>query len=155
MDLTPRLRKVLVQAEEEAGRLGHAHVGTEHVLLALLADVGGLAGKALRSAASADDIRRRLHELMSPVPAGDFPDHPRPWSSCIVRDVDGVPVKHGRWMKQYFIDRRGMPVRNSAGTLVHTELDDLGRPVFEPGGSLRLVEVPIGPGELGQNGEPL
>jgi len=60
MDLTPRLRKVLVQAEEEAGRLGHSYVGTEHVLLALLADVGGLAGKALKSAASADDIWRRL-----------------------------------------------------------------------------------------------
>jgi ATP-dependent Clp protease ATP-binding subunit ClpC len=42
MDLTPRLRKVLVQAEEEAGRLGHSYVGTEHVLLALLADAAGL-----------------------------------------------------------------------------------------------------------------
>jgi len=155
MNLTPRMRRILDAAEEEARQLGHSYIGTEHVLLALLSDADGLAGKALRSAASVEQIRQRLHELMFPAPLADFPDHPRPWSSCIVRDASGTPMKHGKWMKQYYVDREGRPVRNNEGKLVHTDLDESGRPVFEPGGKPRLIEVPVGPGELGQNGDPL
>src|SRR5262249_41760038 len=35
---TPRVRKLLVRAQNEAGRLGHAQVRPEHLLLALLGD---------------------------------------------------------------------------------------------------------------------
>ena len=46
--LTEECKKVLNLAAEEADRLGHRHVGTEHVLLALFRVEGSLAAKLLR-----------------------------------------------------------------------------------------------------------
>jgi hypothetical protein len=46
--LTEECRKVLELAGEEADRLGHRHVGTEHVLIALIRVEGSLAAKLLR-----------------------------------------------------------------------------------------------------------
>ena len=39
LEFSDRLRRVLAAAHAEAMRLAHAHVGTEHLLLALLRDV--------------------------------------------------------------------------------------------------------------------
>ena len=44
-----RARRVLVRAQEEAGQLGHGHIGTEHFLLGLLAEADGVAARALES----------------------------------------------------------------------------------------------------------
>jgi excisionase family DNA binding protein len=46
--LTPRLKKVLQLATEEARRLDHSHVGTEHLVLGLLAEGEGVAGRLLK-----------------------------------------------------------------------------------------------------------
>lgn len=46
--LTEECRKVLNLAGEEADRLGHRHIGTEHVLVALIRVEGSLAAKLLR-----------------------------------------------------------------------------------------------------------
>ena len=46
--LTPRVRRVLAMAEDEATGLRHAEVGTEHVLLGLLREGRGLAARALK-----------------------------------------------------------------------------------------------------------
>lgn len=46
--VTPRVRRVLAIAEDEAVGLRQAEVGTEHVLLALLREGRGLATRALR-----------------------------------------------------------------------------------------------------------
>jgi len=45
---TPGAYEALVRAGEEARDLGHDYIGTEHVLLGLLATEGGLAFRALR-----------------------------------------------------------------------------------------------------------
>ncbi len=47
---TGSARMVVVQAQEEAQRLGHHHIGTEHLLLGLLAESEGVGAQALRSA---------------------------------------------------------------------------------------------------------
>jgi ATP-dependent Clp protease ATP-binding subunit ClpA len=44
---TADARAVVVAAQEEARRLGHDYIGTEHVLLALLADADGAVTRAL------------------------------------------------------------------------------------------------------------
>jgi ATP-dependent Clp protease ATP-binding subunit ClpA len=44
---TPSAREVLVLAQEEAGRLGHNYIGTEHLLLGLLLEDEGVGGRAL------------------------------------------------------------------------------------------------------------
>ncbi len=45
---TQRARRVLSLAQEEAERLNHSHIGTEHLLLGLLKEEGGVAGRVLR-----------------------------------------------------------------------------------------------------------
>jgi hypothetical protein len=45
--LTPRARNVLQHTLREAQRLGHNYIGTEHILLALMAEGAGLAAKLL------------------------------------------------------------------------------------------------------------
>lgn len=46
---TERAQKVLYLAKEEAIRLGHPVVGTEHLLLGLLREGDGIAAKALQA----------------------------------------------------------------------------------------------------------
>jgi len=47
--LTLESKKILNLAAEEADRLGHRHIGTEHILLGLLRVEGSLAGKILQA----------------------------------------------------------------------------------------------------------
>jgi ATP-dependent Clp protease ATP-binding subunit ClpA len=44
---TPRAKKVLELSLSEAGRLGHRHIGTEHILLGLLREGEGVAAQVL------------------------------------------------------------------------------------------------------------
>jgi ATP-dependent Clp protease ATP-binding subunit ClpC len=46
---TPRVKKVIEYAVEEARLLGHNHIGSEHLLLGLLREEEGVGGKILRS----------------------------------------------------------------------------------------------------------
>ncbi|GAK13863.1 ATP-dependent protease ATP-binding subunit ClpC [Geomicrobium sp. JCM 19039] len=46
---TERAQKVLALAQEEAVRLGHTNIGTEHILLGLLREGDGIAAKALQA----------------------------------------------------------------------------------------------------------
>jgi len=45
---TQRARRVLSLAQEEAERLQHNYIGTEHLLLGLIREEGGVAGRVLR-----------------------------------------------------------------------------------------------------------
>lgn len=47
---TDRARRVVVLAQEEARLLDHNYIGTEHILLGLIHEGGGVAAQALRSA---------------------------------------------------------------------------------------------------------
>jgi len=49
LTLTPRIKRVLALAMDEARRLGHNFVGTEHLLLALVKEEEGLAVDVLRN----------------------------------------------------------------------------------------------------------
>jgi ClpA/ClpB-like protein len=68
---TPNMRQALEQAVEHARALGHDHLGTEHVLLALAGADGGIAGAALRDLGVA---RERILATSCMRPAlGDSP----------------------------------------------------------------------------------
>jgi len=78
---TDRARKVVVQAQEEARRLDHDHIGPEHILLALIHDgIGGVAAKALESLGiSLQSIRQRVEEVIGrgeQAPSGHIPFTP-------------------------------------------------------------------------------
>ena len=62
---TPRVKKVLALAAEEARTLNHGYVGTEHILLGLLADGDGVAGLVMKDLgmsleATRTDILKKL-----------------------------------------------------------------------------------------------
>src|SRR4030066_2387382 len=46
---TPRAKKALELAVEEARLLGHSYIGSEHLLIGLIREDAGIAGKILRS----------------------------------------------------------------------------------------------------------
>ena len=58
MPYVPRLRKVLSLAADEAQRLGHNHVGTEHLLLAIVREGEGGAAKILERFGALDEAAR-------------------------------------------------------------------------------------------------
>jgi hypothetical protein len=61
---TDRARRVIVLAQHEARSLGHGSIGTEHLLLGLLAEGGGVAALALRSLGlSLEEGRDRVEEI--------------------------------------------------------------------------------------------
>ena len=62
---TDQARQVVVQAQEEARTLGHNYIGTEHILLGLLGEPGGLAAQALSSLEiSRDAAREQIVEIV-------------------------------------------------------------------------------------------
>jgi ATP-dependent Clp protease ATP-binding subunit ClpC len=63
---TDRARRVVVQAQAEASRLNHDHIGTEHILLGLVHEnIGGVGAKALESLGiSLDAVRQRVDEAI-------------------------------------------------------------------------------------------
>ena len=61
MDLTDRAWHVVQQAREEALRLGDEHIGTDHILLAMLRDADGAAASVLGDLGVAyDDVYERI-----------------------------------------------------------------------------------------------
>lgn len=79
---TDRARKVIILAREEATRLNHDYIGTEHILLGLLRVGEGVAAEALRSLGlELEMIRREIEKEVQPGPAqltiGEVPFTPR------------------------------------------------------------------------------
>ena len=65
LPFTPRAKAVVRGAVEEALRLGHDDVGTEHLLLGLLADGESVAAKVLSELGATEaDIRARTDDAM-------------------------------------------------------------------------------------------
>jgi ATP-dependent Clp protease ATP-binding subunit ClpC len=64
---TPEAREVVVLAQDEARELGHPQVGTEHLLLGLIAQGTGAAGRAFaKLGASPDAARDAVMALVRP-----------------------------------------------------------------------------------------
>ena len=78
---TNRARHVVVLAQEEARRLNHNYIGTEHILLGLLGEPEGVAGRALAGfGISLEDARREVTAIVSTgttAPSGHIPFTPR------------------------------------------------------------------------------
>jgi ATP-dependent Clp protease ATP-binding subunit ClpC len=62
---TKRARRVLTRAQEEARRLNHRYIGTEHILLGLVAEEGGVALRVLESLEiSAEQVRTAVERTV-------------------------------------------------------------------------------------------
>src|SRR6056300_1386480 len=78
---TDRARRVVVLAQEEARRLNHNYIGTEHILLGLIQEGEGHAAKALEELSiNIDSVRSEVVEIIGEgkqSPSGHIPFTPR------------------------------------------------------------------------------
>lgn len=80
---TDRARKVIAFAKEEAQRLGHDYLGTEHVLLGIIKDAGGIAAAVLESLnIELDKLKTEIEDRLiessgSTMLAGEIPFMPQ------------------------------------------------------------------------------
>ncbi len=78
---TDRARRVIVLAQDEARPLNHDYIGTEHILLGLVAEGEGIAATSLESfGISLKGVRSQIEETIGrgqQVPSGPMPFTPR------------------------------------------------------------------------------
>jgi hypothetical protein len=70
--LTSRAKRVIELAIDEARRLGHNYIGTEHLLLGLVREGEGIAAGVLESlGVNLEEVRHEVIRVLSDRPAGD------------------------------------------------------------------------------------
>jgi ATP-dependent Clp protease ATP-binding subunit ClpC len=81
-NFTERVRKVLAMAREEAARLHHEYVGTEHILLGLIREGEGVAAAVLQSlSADLDEIQQRIEDQVKKGKAAQATGPDLPYTS--------------------------------------------------------------------------
>jgi ATP-dependent Clp protease ATP-binding subunit ClpC len=81
-NFTDRVRKVLQMAREEAARLHHEYVGTEHILLGLIREGEGVAAAVLTNLnVDLDDIQQKIEETVKKGKAAAAPGPDLPYTS--------------------------------------------------------------------------
>lgn len=94
----PRTKRVLEMAVEEANELGNSYVGTEHLLLAILHEGGGLAVRILESfGVTQDKLQKAFEKVLSE-------DSGKSDKSVNLGDLDGFAVNLNEKAKQGKID---------------------------------------------------
>ncbi|HYH05347.1 MAG TPA: Clp protease N-terminal domain-containing protein, partial [Bacillota bacterium] len=98
---TERARKVVFLAQQEAARLGHNVVGTEHLLLGLVAEGEGVAAKALEILGlNLQGIRKEIEKIIGTGeanPFGEIPFTPR------AKRVLELAIEEGRQMGHNYV----------------------------------------------------
>src|SRR6188768_3621101 len=98
---TQRARRVLGLAQEEAERLQHNYIGTEHLLLGLMREEGGVAGRVLRDLGL---DQRRVEELVERMTrAGQRSPNARIDLSPGTKKVLELAVDEARRMGHHYI----------------------------------------------------
>jgi ATP-dependent Clp protease ATP-binding subunit ClpA len=95
---TSRARHVVVLAQEEARRLHHNYIGTEHILLGLLGEPDGAAGRALAGfGMSLESARREVTAVVgagTTAPSGHIPFTPRAKKTLELSLREAVALHH-------------------------------------------------------------
>ena len=104
-------KRVLQHTAQEADRLGHGHIGTEHLLLGLLREDGSVAADVLTSRGlGLDRVRKQIVEFPGD---GERPEHPGP---------PAVPANTFKWPWLRFAPSR-------AAHILYSELKPPQQPV--------------------------
>ncbi|MCC6464455.1 MAG: ATP-dependent Clp protease ATP-binding subunit [Planctomycetes bacterium] len=92
LPFTPRAKRVIDLAKEEAASLNHEHVGTEHLLLGLLRENDGIAAQVLMNlGVRLDEVREEVLELLSPEAGGrEKPDSDSTRRNKPTRDTSSI-----------------------------------------------------------------
>ncbi|MFC0013909.1 MULTISPECIES: ATP-dependent Clp protease ATP-binding subunit [Allobacillus] len=82
---TERAQKVLALSQEEALRLGHNNIGTEHILLGLIKEGEGIAAKALKSLdIDSEKIQQEVEQLIGKGEAKNQTIHYTPRAKKVI-----------------------------------------------------------------------
>jgi hypothetical protein len=107
---TPRARRVLEISVREALQLGHAYIGTEHILLGLASEGDGVAAQVLESlGAPLATVRARVSQLLTQGLAHNPPPRPgaaverREWPRYPMRLVAGPATPLGSDGVEFFV----------------------------------------------------
>ncbi|MEI6271328.1 MAG: ATP-dependent Clp protease ATP-binding subunit, partial [Chloroflexota bacterium] len=91
--LTPRAKKVIELAIDEARRLGHNYIGTEHLLLGLVREEGGIASGVLESlGVSLDKVRHEVVRVLSQSSTPTAPQAERRGSASKTPTLDALGI---------------------------------------------------------------
>jgi ATP-dependent Clp protease ATP-binding subunit ClpC len=102
-NFTERTRKVLAFAREEAVQRLHDHVGTEHILLGILRDGGGVAVDVLeRLHVKPDVVRRDVAALMEQGTTTSVGDSALPYSSRAKKSLE-LAMAEARELRHSYI----------------------------------------------------
>ena len=81
-NFTDRVRKVLQMAREEAARLHHEYVGTEHILLGLIREGEGVAAAVLTNLnVDLEEVQQKIEETVKKGKASSAPGPDLPYTS--------------------------------------------------------------------------
>ncbi|MBX3175573.1 MAG: ATP-dependent Clp protease ATP-binding subunit [Gemmatimonadaceae bacterium] len=81
-NFTERVRKVLAMAREEAARLHHEYVGTEHILLGLIREGEGVAAAVLQNlAVDLEEVQQKIEETVKKGKAAQATGPDLPYTS--------------------------------------------------------------------------
>jgi ATP-dependent Clp protease ATP-binding subunit ClpC len=125
---TKRARRVLTNAQEEARRLNHRFIGTEHLLLGLVAEKGGVAMRVLGELdITADQIRKAVERT---VGHGTRPSSVQPSLTPRTKRVIELSVDEARKLGHHYIGTEHLLlglIREGEGVAVDV-LNRLGAP---------------------------
>ena len=158
---TDRARRVVVLAQEESQRLSHNYIGSEHLLLGLLAEREGVAARALQSLnVTLTAAREQVEEIIGPGqqhPSGHIPFTPRAKKilelslrEALTMGSEVIDTEHlllglideGDGVGAQILQRLGataQAVREAVARLITTEPE--AAEVTEPGSEPRAVSV--------------
>ena len=153
---TQRARRVLSLAQEEAERLQHNYIGTEHLLLGLMREEGGVAGRVLRDLGleqrRVEELVERLTRATTRTPNAQLDLSPG------TKRVLELAVDEARRMGHHYIGTEHLLlglVRQSEGVAIDV-LKRLGVSPEEVRRQTRRVlqESPVQPNQPGQEERP-
>jgi ATP-dependent Clp protease ATP-binding subunit ClpA len=121
---TPRAKKVLELAQREARALGHAYVGTEHILLGLIREGDGVAAQVLVNlGADLNRVRQQVIQLLHGHQGTDVGAGSRRGKRARARLLDDALARVDA------LDRRLAVIERWAG--LRPDLDDLAQEIAQ------------------------
>jgi ATP-dependent Clp protease ATP-binding subunit ClpC len=121
---TERARQVVVLAQDEARKLGHNYIGTEHILLGLLREEEGLAARVLETLGiTLEPVRAEVARIIGrgdEAASGQIPFTPR------AKKVLELSLREARSLRHNYIGTEHVLlglVRENEGVAAHILLD--------------------------------
>jgi hypothetical protein len=100
LPLSEEGKHILSYAEDEAGRLNHVHIGTEHLLLGMLRETNSLAAEILHAhGLTLDAVREKL--ALAPMPQDDAPATAPPEAGCVPDPETAMRIAEAVWIPLY------------------------------------------------------